>query len=378
MIGIDKKKVLVLIVFVGILFISGCVEEKNIDWNDGATNEAEAQETISEVQETISEVQEMTPETQDIVQKDAAVTANEYSWGLDDMKDLFESWGWYPSTDPTNIEEIAERAGVTVNDIEEQKEKIKEIILNIPKMKKNDAEISFFTDSVKTQFTSVEWGKYTFDECEVFVFAGDPEGLWGRVYLRNSNDAWKCSKPAIFLTFHYTFDLLQFEIIELIETTSGVEDYKLSYYYGDDEAAMEVYEVKGTRLLDMALELNQVDEFIPIAGLEGEELKRYVERIFLDLYRCPNHLYKYKGVFSEDTISLLETAEYYYDKPKEIYDFAELRFGEGKVDTVYIGSQFQTAIWQQFIIEIDIDIKYNKMTGEIVVNGGLLNIVEKD
>ena len=54
MIGIDKKKVLVLIVFVGILFISGCVEEKIIDWNDGATNEAEAQKTISEVQETIS------------------------------------------------------------------------------------------------------------------------------------------------------------------------------------------------------------------------------------------------------------------------------------------------------------------------------------
>ena len=74
----------------------------------------------------------------------------------------------------------------------------------------------------------------------------------------------------------------------------------------------------------------------------------------------------------------METAEYYYDKPKEIYDFAELRFGEGKVDTVYIGSQFQTAIWQQFIIEIDIDIKYNKMTGEIVVKDGLLNIVEKD
>lgn len=364
MLGIEKKKALVFIVFIGILFISGCVEGQNTDWNDVAIGEAGSEEIISE--------------TSGMVQKDNVTISNSDSWGLNDIKEIFELWGWYPSTDPANIEEISKETGKTISDIEDQEEKLKGILLSIPEIQEDNTEVLFLTDIAKQQFVSIEWGKYTFDECEILVIAGNANGFWGRVYLRNSNEVWKSSKPAIFLSFYYAFESQQPEILEMIETTSGIVDYKVGFEYGDDETTLQLHEIKGLRLLDTALELNQVEEFTPIAGLEGIELEQYTEKIFLDLYRCPNNLYKYRNVFTEDTISLLETVEYYYDKPDEIYDFAETRFYTETTGTVSLGSQFQTFFWETIMIEIDFDFEYEKMTGMLAVYDGEMRIVEKN
>lgn len=324
---------------------------------------------------SIEETMESSCETSMIVQEHEIKDSVADDWGLGAINELFEMWGWYPSSNPTDIEEIAEGAGQEVYYIAAQKEKIEQILLNIPQIQDNNTIISFRTNNSKQHFGDIEWERYSFEQCELIMLDGQESGILGRAYLQNSNETWKDSNTAIFLFFFYLFETQELEVLEIVETTSGIIDYKTVLEYGDD-GTTQIHTEEGLRLLDIQVELNPVKEFVPIEGLEGEGLDLYVESIFLDTYRCPNSLQKYKKVFDKETYAMLESANYYYDNPKEIYDFANTSLYTETRGTVHLGSQFQTSLLEMVVIELHVHFEYDKTTGSIVVIGADLCLIE--
>lgn len=295
-------------------------------------------------------------------------------WDLGDILELFEMWGYYPSKNPTDIEEIAQRANIAQEDIRMHAEDVNAFLLNFPK---EDQNITFLTEESKRQYLDIVWNAYLFEYLENEVIKSNKTELFGHAYLYNRNDMWKDEKPAVYLSYFYQFETRQLEILEILEVKSAISDYAYRIEYKDNMQEPDLHKEEGIRLLNQVIELNPNETIFPVSELEGEELKQYVALIFLDVIREPDNIYKYEDILTEDSKSFLQSIEGYYEKPKEIYDFARIRLNTKTRGEVVITSQFQPTLWENILINIDIVFEYNAETGKISIENGTFLIEEK-
>ncbi len=244
-------------------------------------------------------------------------------------------------------------------------------LIMLPKVKAGNPEVSFYTEESEKQFLSIEWSDYVFKEAKTNIFHSDSQGLWGYSYLCNSLQKQMEDKPAVFVSYYYSFEKQQLKIVEIVETAEEIIDYACILDFEDDGVFMRTEE--GIRLLNLTAELNPCERVLPIPGLKGKELKRYIAIAFLDIVRDSNNLDKYEKVFSEESFSLLRQLDCYYEKPEEIYDF--VIFGEN--GDITITSQFQPTLWGNILIDIDIGFVYDMETGRISVKEGQFRLAEK-
>lgn len=295
------------------------------------------------------------------------------AWGLDDITELFDIWEWKPSSNPTSLREIADRAENSQEYIEGQIENVAKILMMLPKLKVGSSEIAFYTEESEKQFLSIEWGNYIFKEAEIDIFNSDSQGLWGHSYLCNSLQRQARYNNAVFISYYYQFETRQLIIVEILEAEEEIVDFAYVMDYEEDVQKVFMCKEKGIRLLDPTAEINPYEEVLPIPELEGKDLERYSALIFLDIARDPQKLNKYKKIFSDESYSLLQKMDCYYENPEKIYDFAVF----GKSGVITITSQFQPTLWGSVLIDIDIWFIYDTETGEISVKEGLFKLSEK-
>lgn len=304
--------------------------------------------------------------------KEADADKSEDAWGMDDIMELFDIWEWQPSSNPTSLEEIANRAGYSQEYMEGQIGDAEKALMMLSKGKAGNAEISFYTEESEKQFLSIEWNDYVFKEAKTNIFSSDNQGLWGYSYLCNSLQKHMEDKPAIFTTYYYRFETRQLEIVEIVEVSEEIIDYACILDYEEDEQRVSMRMEEGIRLLNPAAELNPYEDVLPIPGLKEKELERYIALIFLDIVRDSHNLEKYERVFSEESFSLLQQIGCYYEKPEEIYDFVIF----WKSGDITITSQFQPTLWGNILIDIDIRFVYDMETGRISVKEGIFRLTE--
>lgn len=297
----------------------------------------------------------------------------EDAWGLDDIMELFDIWEWQPSSDPTSLGEIADRAGYSQEYIEGQIENAEKALMMLPKVKAGDTVISFYTEESEKQFLSIEWNDYVFQEAKADIFSSDNRGLWGHSYLRNSLQEQMEERSAVFVSFYYQFEPQRLEILEIAEAPQKITDYACILDYEDNGQKVFMCKEEGIRLLDPAAELNPYENVFPIPGLKEKELEQYIALVFLDIVRDTHNLDKYEKVLSDESLSLLWQLEGYYEKPEEIYDF--VKFWES--GQITITSQFQPSLWGNLLIDIDIWFVYDMETGRISVKEGQFTLAEK-
>ena len=301
--------------------------------------------------------------------------ANKYedAWGRDAMMELFDIWEWQPSSDPTSLKEIADRAGSSQEEVEGQIENAEKALMMLPKVKAGDTVISFYTEESEKQFLGIEWNDYAFREAKANIFSADNRGLRGHVYLCNSLQEQMEEKPAVFASFYYQFEPQRLEIMEIAEAPQKITDYTCILNYEENGQKVFMCKEEGIRLLDPAAELNPYENVLPIPGLKGKELEQYIALVFLDIVRDTHNLDKYEKVLSEESLSLFRQLESYYEKPEDIYDFVE--FWEN--GNITITSQFQPTLWGNLLIDIDIWFVYDMETGRISVKEGQFRLSEK-
>lgn len=243
--------------------------------------------------------------------KETDAEKNEDAWGLDDIMELFDIWEWKTSSNPTSMEEIADMAGYSQEYIEGQIGNAEKILMMLPKVKVGNPEISFYTEESEKQFLSIEWSDYVFKEAKTNIFNSDSQGLWGHSYLYNSLQKQMEDKPAVFVSYYYSFETQQLKILEIVEAAEEIIDYACILDYEDDRVSMRTEE--GIRILNLTAELNPCERVFPIPGLRGKELERYIALVFLDIVRDPDNLDKYEKVFLEESFSLLQQLDCYYE-----------------------------------------------------------------
>lgn len=297
----------------------------------------------------------------------------EGTWGLDAIMEVFDMWGWTPSSDPTSLKEIADRAGNTQEYIEGQIENVTKILMMLPKWKEDASEISFYTEESKKQFLYIEWENYAFEKASPHIFHSDSQGLWGYSYLCNSLQKQREYKPAVFVSYYYQFETSRLILVEVLETAEEIIDFACVLDYGDDILKASMHTEEGIRLLNPDAEICPCEEVLPIPELKGKDLERYIALVFLDIARDSRNLNKYKKVLSDESFRLLQKMDCYYENPKAIYDFAV--FGEN--GDITITSQFQPTLWGNIMIDIDIQFTYDMETGEVSVKEGLFRLSEK-
>lgn len=293
--------------------------------------------------------------------------------GIDDIMELFDIWEWNPSSNPTSLEEIVDRAGYSRDYIEGRIKNATTTLMMLPKLKAGGSEISFYTEESKKQFSSIEWDKYVFKEAKTNIFTSDSQGLWGYSYLCNSLQKQMDNRPAVFVSYYYIFETNRLEIIEIVEITEEIIDYACVLDYQDDVKKVFMHTEEGIRLLNPAAEINPYKEVLPTPKLKGKDLERYIALVFLDIARDSQKLNKYKKIFSDESFSLLQQMDCYYENPKEIYDLVVFR----KNGEITVTSQFQPTLWGNILIDIDIWFAYDIETGEISVKEGKFRLSEK-
>ena len=297
----------------------------------------------------------------------------EGTWGLDDIMELFDMRGWTPSSDPTSLKEIADRAENSQEYMEGQIENVTKMLMMLPKWKEDASKISFYTEESKRQFLCIEWENYVFEKAPHKIFNSDSQGLWGYSYLCNSLQNQMEYKSAVFVSYYYQFETCRLIIVEVLETAEEIIDFACVLDYGDDILKVSMHTKEGIRLLNPDAEIYPCEEALPIPELKGKDLERYIALVFLDIARDSRNLNKYKKVLSNESFGLLQKMDCYYENPKEIYDFAV--FGEN--GDITITSQFQPTLWGNNLIDIDIQFVYDAETGEISVKEGLFRLSEK-
>lgn len=357
---IDRKKKKIFIVGLCALLFSGCApyQKENAQENTESSNSKNVTINSSLVHDGDKEIHE--DDTED-------------TWGLDDIMELFDMRGWAPSSDPTSLKEIADRAEKPQEYMEGQMENVSKMLRMLPEWKEGDSEISFYTEESKRQFLWIEWENYVFEKAPHQIFHSDSQGLWGYSYLCNSLQNQMEYKPAVFVSYYYQFETRRLIIVEVLETAEEIIDFACVLDYGDDILKASMHTKEGIRLLNPDAEIYPCEEVLPIPELKGKELERYIALVFLDIARDSQNLDKYKKVLSKEAFSLLQKMDCYYENPKEIYDFAV--FGE-KGD-ITVTSQFQPTLWGNNLIDIDIQFVYDMETGEISVKEGLFRLSEK-
>ena len=305
--------------------------------------------------------------------KEEAVNSGEDldPWGVELVREhLAAVYSWsYAAADP--LGEMAQDPIVL-----EYKDTVDRLILSLPGIVEDDTVVSFASHISEEQFYAIDWEKYEFDSCDS-TFIGSDVYLSGNVYLKNSSEQWKAECPAIFIQFLFVLRTQQLVIIEAVAAKTDIIDYNI-YLHDEEGDSLELVTSSGTRMLDRAGGPALREELTPIPGLEGEELCRYIERIFLDLCRYPDNLDAYGQIFPEDTQALLGTMEIYYDKPYEIYDWA---FANLYLDTsgdVIVVSQFPATAWNSFPeVGISFYYDYDRETGQVQVKKGSWEVFEK-
>lgn len=344
-----------------LLFFSGCAVQWKENGKDGNLESSDNKDTAtssSQVSDTVIE---------------SNADQFEDAWGLDDIRELFDIWEWRPSSNPTNIEEIADRAGCSQEYVEGQIGNVEKILMMLPKVKVGDTVISFYTEESEKQFLSIEWNDYVFKETKADIFSSDNQGLWGHSYLCNSLQEQMEEKSAVFVIFYYQFEAQRLEILEIVEAPQEITDYACILDYEDNGQGVFMRKEEGIRLLNSEAELNPYENFLPIPGLKGKELEQYIALVFLDIVRDIHNLDKYEKVLSDESLSLFRQLDCYYEKPGEIYDF--VKFWEH--GNITITSQFQPTLWGSILIDIDIWFVYDMETGRISVKEGQLRLSEK-
>lgn len=358
---IYRKKKKIFIVGLCVLLISGCTPDRK--------------ENEKELNIESSNSKNITINSSLVHDADKEIYGDntEGTWGLDDIMELFDMWGWAPSSDPTSLKEIADRAEKSQEYIEGQIENVSKILMMLPKLKEGASEISFYTEESKRQFLCIEWENYVFEKTSHQIFNSDSQGLWGYSYLCNSLQDQMEYKSAVFVSYYYQFETHCLIIVEVLETAEEIIDFACVLDYGDDTIKASMHTKEGIRLLNPDTEIYPYEEVLPIPELKEKDLERYIALVFLDIARDSQNLNKYKKVLSNESFNLLQKMDCYYENPKEIYDFAVL----GENGDITITSQFQPTLWGNNLIDIDIQFEYDMETGEISVKEGLFRLSEK-
>lgn len=358
---IYRKKKKIFIVGLCVLLISGCTPDRK--------------ENEKELNIESSNSKNITINSSLVHDADKEIYGDntEGTWGLDDIMELFDMWGWAPSSDPTSLKEIADRAEKSQEYIEGQIENVSKMLMMLPKLKEGASEISFYTEESKRQFLYIEWENYVFEKTSHKIFNSDSQGLWGYSYLCNSLQDQMEYKPAVFVSYYYQFETHCLIIVEVLETAEEITDFACVLDYGDDIIKTSMHTKEGIRLLNPDIEIYPYEEVLPIPELKEKDLERYIALVFLDIARDSQNLNKYKKVLSNESFNLLQKMDCYYENPKEIYDFAVL----GENGDITITSQFQPTLWGNNLIDIDIQFEYDMETGEISVKEGLFRLSEK-
>lgn len=202
----------------------------------------------------------------------------------------------------------------------EYKDTINRLILSLPETEES-GPIFLFLWGGRGTVLAIDWGKYDFASCDsTFLYSNkdyleEDICLKGYVYLKNSSEIWKEEYPAVFLQFTYVISEMEpqhMEIIEIVEAGADILNFIWAYdRYGDydNNTGDRLAVSSGTRMRTRGPAPRE--ELIPLTGLEDEELYRYIEKIFLELCRYPDHLNAFDQIFPTETVDLLETLEIY-------------------------------------------------------------------
>lgn len=391
----------IIILIFSIVIIGGCgVHSAKMDSEgtvgmdvvgDGSAEKKgeEGQEEESTVSVTVTESPAPQPEEENEIMDDVVNSGEDLDpWGAELVREhLAAVYSWsHAAADP--LGEMAQDPIVL-----EYKDTVDRLILSLPKTEECGVDLSFFYGAAEEQFLAIDWGKYEFASCDsTFIYSNkdDLEGdicLKGYVYLKNSSEIWKEEYPAIFLQFTYVISKMEprhMEIIEIVEAGADILNYIWAYdRYGDydNNTGDRLVVSSGTRMLDRTRGPAPRQELIPLPGLEDEELYRYIEKIFLELCRYPDHLNAFDQIFPAETMDLLGTLEIYNEKPYEIYDYARADYDIGtwgERGEVLVSSQFSPLDWNSFPeVCIEFDYTYDSETGQVRVKGGGWFVAEK-
>ncbi|MDR2888963.1 MAG: hypothetical protein LBV33_03875, partial [Lachnospiraceae bacterium] len=145
----------------------------------------------------------------------------------------------------------------------------------------------------------------------------------------------------------------QMELVEEESTlVAEVEEEEPEPYFRDLNAEkMELLEE--STLAQSADEIINED-YSPKLLLADEELRRYIQKIFLDICREPAKIDNYTDVFTAESIELFKEITWKYDAPKEFYDLS-INYISGEYDDgqiygdVVVDSKY--AVWEMELEE---------------------------